>query len=112
MLSDKLDPLLTILNKPEPSENDLQLCVKRLNEVILDAAKMTFPSKKIVSKMRKKNTRRKTKVWFTTECVKLRKTLRKHSRTLAIFPFDRQKLHQYLKIKSEYKRTCRKAERQ
>ena len=112
LTSDKLDTLLTILNKREHSEMDLHLCITRLNDVILDAAKRTFPVKKTPNKIPKRNNtaNRKSKAWFSKECMKLRKLLRKHSRDLSSSPFDRQKLSRYLKVKNEYKRTCRKAE--
>ena len=46
LLSDKLDPLLTTLGKSMTTENDLDTCITQLNELILDAAKRSFPTKK------------------------------------------------------------------
>ena len=109
-----MDPLLTILKKTEISKTDLDLSITRLNEVILDAAKKSFPSRNFSNKNKGENKRKqhKTKIWFNKECIKLRKVLRKHSRNLCSTPFDRHKLHLYTKARMEYKRVCRKAEKQ
>ena len=113
LLSDKLDPLLTTLNKPDKRNSDLDLCISQFNEIILDSAKISFSDKKVFrgpTKTRKK--KKKTKLWFNEECNKLRKNVRRHSRVLSSSPFDKEKLHLYTKAKMEYKRACRKAEKE
>ena len=42
LLSEKYNPLLTTLNNPQKSIDDLNLCVTQLNSVILDAAGKSF----------------------------------------------------------------------
>ena len=111
LLSDKLDPLLSTLNKPVKTESDLHTCIRHLNEVILDAAKRSFRGKNMASS-KPRGRKQKTKAWFNKECAKLRKNLRRHSRDLSTSPFDRQKLYLYNKAKMKYKRACRKAEKQ
>ena len=111
LLTEKLNPLMKLLNKSELSKEDLNLGVTQLNEVIIDAAKMSFPSSKVPIGNRNKK-KRKSKIWFNKECGKLRKILQKHSRNLSSSPFDRHKLHLYTKARAEYKHICRKAEKQ
>ena len=114
LLSENLDPLITLLNKTEISKTDLNLSITRLNEVILDAAKKSFPNRKffIKNKGEKKRKQHRKKIWYNKECAKLRKILRKHSRNLSLTQFDRHKLHLFTKARLQYKRACRKAEKQ
>ena len=53
----------------------------------------------------------KTKTWFSEECVKLRKNLRKHCRAFSKSPFDKEVIQRYHKARTAYKKECRKAER-
>ena len=43
LLTENLNPLITLLNKPEKSKEDLDLSITRLNEVIIEAARKSFP---------------------------------------------------------------------
>ena len=115
VISEHFDSLLSALSKCELSETDLITSVTRLNEVILDAAQKTFRRNPFPNQQRKRPNKKldqKNKAWFTKECSKLRKQLRKQCRDLSLSPFDRQKLSKYLTTKKLYKRTCRKAEKQ
>ena len=115
VISEHFDPLLSALSKCELSETDLITSVTRLNQVILDAAQKTFCRKRFPNQQCKRPNKKlgqKNKAWFTKECSKLRKQLRKQFRYLSLSPFDRQKLSKYLTKKKLYKRTCRKAEKQ
>ena len=107
--SEKLEPLLESLKKIHDDNSDLHLCIKQLNEVILDAAAKTFLNNKRKPSRPKKQ---KSKTWFNDECSKLRKASRKHARLLSTTPFDKEKLHAYRVAKNRYKRACRKAEKE
>ena len=110
-----LESLAKILNEPELNKKELDTIISKLNEIILDAAKKSFPSKRLPNKnTNKKNKpkKHKTKKWFNKECMKYRKLLRKHSRSVSSYPFDRNKLHLFTKARMEYKRVCRQAEKQ
>ena len=111
MLSDKFDTLLSTLNKSTQPEFDVNLCVIQLNHVILESATRTFTCK-YKSKTKKKTAKKKSKTWFTQECDKLRRHLRKLSKDVSKFPFDKGKLASFNRTKAEYKNTCRKAERE
>ena len=87
--SEKLEPLLESLNKIHDDNSDLDLCIKQLNEVILDAAAKTFLNNKRKPSRPKKQ---KSKTWFNDECSKLRKASRKHARLLSTTPFDKEKI--------------------
>ena len=110
-----LYPLIKLLDKNELTKNDLNASIFRLNEVILNSAKRSFPIKKIHNKNNCKKTRpnkHKTKKWYNKECKKYRNILRKRSRELSMTPFDRHKLQLFTKARMEYKRVCRNAEKQ
>ena len=111
LLSEKLDPLLTTLNKFTDTDIDLNNCIRQLNELILDAAIKSFSNKRLTLS-KPKQMKKKTKTWFNDECTKLRKNFRKHTRILSKSPFDRHKLHSYNEARIKYKRACRKAEKE
>ena len=113
MKTDKnLELLNTILDKTEPSQEEVLNSVSCLNEVLLSAAKKSFlPQKKRKAKG-KKNKAQNNKKWFNKECAKYRKILRKYSRNLSSRQFDRNTLHLFQKYRLKYKSVCRKAEKQ
>ena len=87
-----LYPLIRLLEKNELNENDLNESIFRLNEVIFNAAKKSFPIKTIRNQNNCKKSspkQHKTKQWFNKECSRYRKILRKCSRDLSMTPFDR-----------------------
>ena len=109
LLSEKLEPLTTLIDKPELHKPDLDLCVLRLNDLIIDSARKTFPAN-IRGRVKKKGKKGK-KCWFNKGCSTLQKLLRRQCRDLAKHPYDKQKRHACIKTRNEYKRTCRKAEK-
>ena len=88
MLSDKFDSLLRSINKTSKTNQDVDMCITQLNQVILDAAVKTFSQKyNSTSRSKAKQKRKpKTKIWFTQECDKLRRALRKLSKDISKFP--------------------------
>ena len=42
-LSGKLEPLKTLINKPELDKPDIDLCVLKLNDIIIESAVKTCP---------------------------------------------------------------------
>ena len=106
-LSEKFEPLVTLTNKPELDKPDLDLCVIKLNDLIIDSAMKTCPVRTRGNAKKKKG----KKCWFNKECSKLQRLLRRQCRDLSKHPYDKQKCHLYIKTRNEYKRTCRKAEK-
>ena len=104
--SEKLGPLKSLLNTADLDESKINMCVHKLNKLIVEFAIKTCPVKKTLKK--KKKTPKKC--WFNKDCSTLQGHLRRLCRELAKHPFDKQKRQAYLKARNEYKRTCRKAE--
>ena len=55
---------------------------------------------------------RKKHDWYSKECKMRRDIFRKHSRNLSRNPFCKRNLDMFLKSRSEYKKACRKAEKE
>jgi hypothetical protein len=108
-----LEILNNILDKTELSQEEVVSSVTCLNNVLLSAAKKSFCPKKILRKTKGRTAKKhKNKKWFNKECSKYRQVLRKYSRNLSSRPFDRNILHLFQRARIQYKRVCRKAERQ
>ena len=73
LLSEKFQPLRDLVNKPEIGKPDLDLCVLKMNDLIIDAARKTCP---VSTKARGRNPRRK-KRWFNKECSALKRLQRR-----------------------------------
>ena len=98
-----------MINQPEIDKPDIDLCVLKLNNLIVESAIKTCPTN---NRGRTKNKAKKgKKCWFNKDCSTLQRLLRRQSRDLAKHPFDKQKRHAYIKTRNEYKRTCRNAEK-
>ena len=111
-----IDVLDTCLRQGEINTETIDKNISDLNDIMMAAARKTFPFKKLKnaknSKNAKKETRRKkTQGWFTKECTARRKVFRKYSRLMSKTPFNRENLHLFVKARATYKQTCRKAER-
>ena len=104
--SEKLGPLKTLVNTADLDESKINVCVLKLNELIVESAIKTCP----VNKTLKKKKKTSKKCWFNKDCSTLQGHLRRLCRDLAKHPFDKQKRQTYIKARNEYKRTCRKAE--
>ena len=110
---ENLELLINLLSQPDVDQERIDNTISYLNEVISSAAQKSFPRKKMNNKNKDKKAKQgKTKIWFTKECMKYRRILRKHSRNLSYFPFDRNKWNIFSKARMDYKRACRKAEKQ
>ena len=96
-----------MVNRPELDKPDLDICISKLSDLIVDSAMKTCP----IRARHNKNNKRKKKCWFSKDCDALRRNLRKQCRDLTKHPFDKQKRQAYIKCRNEYKRTCRKAEK-
>ena len=48
--------------------------------------------------------------WYTKDCKAKQNILRKCSKDLSTFPFDKKKRQNFVKARGEYKQVCRKAE--
>ena len=106
-LSEKFEPLTALTNKPDLDKPDLDLCVVKLNDLIIDSAMKTCPVRTKGKASKKKG----KKCWFGGECSGLRGLLRRQCRDLARHPYDKQRRHLYIKTRNEYKRACRRAEK-
>ena len=109
---ENLQLLQTILNKVEPSREEVLGSISHLNNVLLNAAKKSFLHRKTLHKTKAKNYKKQNKTWFNKDCAEYRKVLRKYSRKLSTHSFDRNTLHLFQKYRMKYKRVCRKAEKQ
>ena len=108
LVSEKFEPLRSLVSKPDLNKSDLNLCISKLNDLLIDSAIKTFPGNS--GKRKTKKTKNTGKCWFTKECSSLKNLLRRQCRDLAKHPFDKNKRHTYIKTRNEYKRACRKAE--
>ena len=84
--------------------------ITQVNNIILSAAKTTF------FKTRKTNTKKVGKVktnkeWFDKTCKAARTKLRIISRNLSKDPFNKNIRYKFVKARGEYKKSCRKAEK-
>ena len=105
--------LNNILGKKDPNKDDMTSSVSHLNNALLNAATKSFIPKKNIRKTKGRTARKHAnKKWFSKECSKYRQVLRKYSRKLSSFPFDRNILHLFLRARAQYKSICRIAERQ
>ena len=95
-LSEKFQPLKNLVNKPEIGKPDLDLCVLKMNDLIIDAARKTCP---VSTKTRSRNPRRK-KRWFNKECSALKRLLRRQCHDLAKHPYDKKKRQTILKLET------------
>ena len=108
-----IDILDTSLRQGEINTETIDKNISDLNEIMMAAARKTFPLKKIKNSknVKKEIRRKKTQGWFTKECSARRKVFRKYSRLMSKTPFNRESLHLFVKARAAYKQTCRKAER-
>ena len=106
--NEKFEPLKNLVNKPELNKPDLDICVLKLNDLIIDSAIKTCP---ISTRVKGGNKKKVKKRWFNQECSALKSLLRRQCRDLTKHPYDKQKRHAYIKTRNDYKRTCRKAEK-
>ena len=107
LTNQKLEPLKSLVNRPELTKPELDLCVSKLNDVIVESAIKTCPMRRKTKEKRKKG----KKCWFNKDCSTLQRLLRTQCRQLAKHPFDKEKRQAYKKIRNQYKHTCRKAEK-
>ena len=110
LLSEKFEPLKSLVSKPDLDKPDLDLCILKLNDVLIDSATKSFPGNS--RRQKTKKTKRVNKGWFNKECRTLKNLLRVQSRDLVKHPFDKNKRHGYIKTRNEYKKACRKAEKE
>ena len=108
LVSEKFEPLRSLVSKPDLGKSDLNLCILKLNDILIDSAIKTFPGNS--SKRKTKKTKKPGKCWYTKECSSLKNLLRRQCRDLAKHPFDKNKRHTYIKTRNEYKTACRKSE--
>ena len=100
---ENLQLLQTILNKVEPSREEVLGSISHLNNVLLNAAKKSFLRRKTLHKTKAKNYKKQNKKWFNKDCAEYRKVLRKYSRKLSTHSFDRNTLHLFQKYRMKYK---------
>ena len=101
--------LVTFNDKPSPEE--FLTGVSCISKILINSAKKSFLPKKIVPKSFKSKGNKK-KVWYTKECASLKSILQKYCRKLSSRPFDKNLLNQFQTCKRNYKKTCKKAEKQ
>ena len=106
--SDNIEKLTHSINQTENNSEKIENCIEILNEVLLTAARKSFMSKK-PNKTTPKT--RKKQDWFTKECKAKQNSFKKHSRNLYRTTFCPTNLELFLKARSSYKKTCRKAEK-
>ena len=106
-------PALETLMSQNPCTPDTFLKgVKLINSVLVEAAKESFLPKKRRRIPRKGAKVKKGKQWYSRECASYKSVLRKYGRKLSSSPFDRNTLSLFQKSKKDYKKACRKAEKE
>ena len=108
--NNNIEILAVSLGQTELDRTDIDNCITKLNEILVTSAKKSFPFKKITTK--NKHKRNNKNYWYTKECKAQRSALRKRSKALSREPFSRTKLDLFVKARSAYKKTCRKAEKE
>ena len=82
--------------------------ISQMNDILLNAAKKASFTKR--SRCRKTLNIQKTQEWYSRECKARQRVMRQCSRNLSLNPFDREKRHNFIKARADYKKVCRKAE--
>ena len=108
--NEDIKSLADTLTKVEFGKFDIDYCITKVNEILITAAKKSFPFKKFTN--RTKRRRPNKNCWYTRDCKSLRTVLRQHSRDLSRKPFSRKNLDLFVKARSAYKKTCQKAEKE
>ena len=85
-------------------------CIGILNDALIASSKKSFAFRKVSNKIKPR--RHKSKNWFTKECKARRTVLRQRSKALSSEPFSRINRDLFVKARTAYKSTCRKAERE
>ena len=109
--NDELKALRTKLASPEIDQNGIDFCISSINDVLTSSGKKVFhggvPKRKIPNKKKKMNS--DSKAWYTKECKSARDVLRHRSKELSKDPFNKSKKQDFVKARTLYKKTCRKA---
>ena len=100
--------LNTLINQASPTPEIYLEGIKTINNVLVESAKKSFLPKKRRGKFCSK---KGGKIWYTRECAGYKASLRKYGRKLSSSPFDKNILHHFQNCKKNYKKICRKAEK-
>ena len=92
------------------SQGKIYEAVDILNTVITTAARKAFLVKKVKKENNKNNDNRKD--WYNKSCKGYRNKFRQCSKNLSKDPFNKLLFSNILQARAEYKRECRKAEKQ
>ena len=107
--NEDINSLADTLTKVEFGKFDIDYCITKVNEILITAAKKSFPFKKFTN--RTKRRRHNKNCWYTRDCKSLRTVLRKHSRDLSREPFSRRNLDLFVKSRSASKKHAKKPKR-
>ena len=106
-----LTKLINIMhNNTEVTSDQIDNSIALLNNILISAAKKTFPTKKAPT-VQKKKKKRKGHIWFNNECLKHRRVFRNASKLMSKCPFDKKLRIHFLESRAAYKRICRRAEK-
>ena len=107
------DDLRTIgvsLANTQIDQNGVDSCISKINEALTTSAKTVFHGGNFIKKnLRSKNKKNESKAWYTRECKSLRDVLRHRSKEFSKDPFSKSKRDEFVKARTLYKKTCRKA---
>ena len=92
----------------EIDKDSIDNCISILDEALLASARKAFPVRRVTNAS--KRPKRNKNCWFTKECKARCTVLRQRSRTLFREPFNRKNRDLFVKARTTYKKTCRKAE--
>ena len=108
-LDENFPALETLVNQDRNTPENILESIKLANSVLVDAAKKSFLPKNRRGKPRKE---KRGKIWYSRECASYKASLRKYGRKLSASPFDKNALHLFQNCKKNYKKVCRKAEKE
>ena len=110
LLNDRnLNILSTRLAKNQMDQNSIDNCITLLDEALTTSARKVFPC--IIKGKNKQKNKKTLNGWYTKKCKALRDALRHRSKALSNAPFNKTNRDLFVKARTAYKNTCRKAEK-
>ena len=108
------DSLRTLSEKLADTQIDqegIDSCISTINEALTSSGRKLFDSGNFRHKNLKKPKKKdqESKAWYTKECKSLRDVLRHRSKEFSKDPFNKTKRDYFVKARTLYKKTCRKA---
>ena len=105
----KIEELRSIFAQTNMDIEGVDRGIFTMNTILINAAKKASFTKR-VGNSNKVHKKCHSQEWYTKECKSRQKILRKNSKDLSTYPFDKVKRQKFIKARVAYKKVCRKAE--